>query len=86
VEADVKILLLVPNCTWVSRPITASQANWVPAGFAISREHLRITQSYETEAVEQLFFHDTTKTTFNGNFTIATMAKDLRKRSATING
>ena len=26
VDAAVKILLAVPSCTWVSRPITASQA------------------------------------------------------------
>ena len=55
--------------------MTASQANWVPAGFAISREYLRVTQSYETEAVEQLFFNDTTKTFFNDIFTITTMTK-----------
>ena len=31
VDAAVKILLSVPSCTWVSRPITASQAGWVAA-------------------------------------------------------
>jgi hypothetical protein len=38
VEADVKILLLVPSCTWVSKQITASQASSVATGAAISCE------------------------------------------------
>ena len=63
-EADVKILLLVPNCTWVSRPITASQGKRVSTGLAIYRERLRVNQFYETEAVEKLFFFECDKYNF----------------------
>ena len=49
VEALVKILLLVPSCTWVSRPITASHSACAAAAIC-DLQLLGVARSYGSEA------------------------------------